>query len=747
MTSTKRQPVDMVETKEYLVKNGIPQLFECLMTGLMYHRPVDHLNYLQQCLEKIKKRGIQDVSWDMFLEPKPLERGNLLIKPDDSQCDPVPEISSTRLDIKPLAAVVCIIAGPGVDKSTFSTEIISHYPKFIYVNMPKLLKKRAKIETDNKEPRWPQALKMINNGELLPTEMVLESFLWKLNQHADADGFIVDGYPRTESQYSDLKKHVGLERLAQHLSEQISQVSEDYENNNVQQTIEHRLCLFKTQTLPTCKLIDNDEKLRVVDGESKPDVIANDILKICQCVLSGKMNEPEGHPSSGSLPNRQIPPVQHGMMGCDDKTGVFNLPRIIPVFPDNGRIHDLHNCLIILLFGGPGSGRTEQASALCKKLPVQHVLDLIDEDSGKDLEVIAHRIQSSDPPTDQDRFIPEYWDLQIDIIRQEFNNIAMNSRAVIIEGFPCHEGQVNTFNQHIGGVDLAILLDCVESSLQERLHQRHYDELRKLVTIPGDREQNLVLNDFMAVVEYFLRKKESTNPSADSSAFVDTEEIIPEMSKLIKEEYTYPLQGVVIDDDKSLEAIVPEANQTDTVPPESNLDNSTNMDNNTKLNSMMNICKPIYIIGCCEDSRRAYTNCLVKKFNYTSISMDNVKTTNDTDDDNHYNLDRLIHFMKENSSKDCAIEGIPNSLKQAKEIDSSNNLLKFSNCKMIILSQKKGLDPSSTVVSKCDEVSLESDLIDFLESTGKLYRVPCTQSENEIEDQLGNLFKNSGVEN
>ncbi|CAH8287902.1 unnamed protein product, partial [Heterobilharzia americana] len=151
--------------------------------------------------------------------------------------------------------------------------------------------------------------------------------------------------------------------------------------------------------------------------------------------------------------------------------------------------------------------------------------------------------------------------------------------------------------------------------------------------------------------------------------------------------------------------------------------------------------------GCCEDSRRAYTNCLVKTFNYTSISMDNVKTTNDTDDDNHYNLDRLIHFMKENSSKDCAIEGIPNSLKQAKEIDSSNNLLKFSNCKMIILSQKKGLDPSSTVVSKCDEVSLESDLIDFLESTGKLYRVPCTQSENEIEDQLGNLFKNSGVEN
>ncbi|VDQ03644.1 unnamed protein product [Trichobilharzia regenti] len=75
--TTKRPGVDMVETKEYLVKNGIPQLFECLMTGLMYHRPIDHLNYLQQCIEKIKMHGVEGVRWDLFLQPKAVERSAL----------------------------------------------------------------------------------------------------------------------------------------------------------------------------------------------------------------------------------------------------------------------------------------------------------------------------------------------------------------------------------------------------------------------------------------------------------------------------------------------------------------------------------------------------------------------------------------------------------------------------------------------------------------------------------------------
>ncbi|CAH8841099.1 unnamed protein product [Trichobilharzia szidati] len=787
------------------------------MTGLMYHRPIDHLNYLQQCIEKIKMHGVEGVRWDLFLQPKSVERSNLHLNAeidDNSQYDPQPGISSTKLDIKPSAVIICIVSGPGVDKSMFSSGIIPHYPNFIYVNMATILKKRAKIEAEKKTPRWPEAVKMINSGEFLPSDMVLESFLWKLNQHASADGFIVDGYPRTERQYSDLKKHVNMERLGcvilldvseefcrQRLSEKESQADE-YFKNNEPGSVERRLCLFKTQTLPTCKLIDNDEKLRVVDGENKPDVIAKDILKVCEYILSGNMIGPETRPSPGTVPNKPIPTASHGMMGCEDRMRAFNIPRITPTFPDNGRSSDLYSCPIILLFGGPASGRTEQAGALCKKLPgLKHfnvtdylrkrVLDLIDEDSDKDWDVIARRVHSSDPPTDKDRIIPEYWDVQVDIIRQEFSNIAINSRAVIVEGFPCHEGQLNTFNQHIGGVDLAILLDCEESSLNERLRQRyarlnrvedqesvagqrilffkyctlpvvrHYDERSKLVTIPGDREQHLVLNDLVAVVEYFLRKKETADGNTNNSAFV-SEEVIPYMSQMIKDGDTHTVhQNNIIDDDKSLETSYDEsldkeqensASQLSTIlefpnteptSTEVKLDNKTvnDTDDAESWNDILNKCKFIFILGCSENIRKEYCNRLVKQFDSIHIAKDSAMDKAENNDNILKKLLQLIkeNFSKDNGSKDYIISGIPSSLKQAKEIEAFNDSLKFSNCKMVILLEKKLSDVTENITT-VDETNIESELMSFLETTGKLHRINYSEVEDEIDNQLRRLL-------
>lgn len=40
------------------------------MTGLLYHRPQDYIEYLIECLNKIKNMGVDAVRWDMFLEAK-----------------------------------------------------------------------------------------------------------------------------------------------------------------------------------------------------------------------------------------------------------------------------------------------------------------------------------------------------------------------------------------------------------------------------------------------------------------------------------------------------------------------------------------------------------------------------------------------------------------------------------------------------------------------------------------------------
>ncbi len=38
------------------------------MTGLMYHRPEDHVKYLQECLNKVKEDGMDNVSWNIFID-------------------------------------------------------------------------------------------------------------------------------------------------------------------------------------------------------------------------------------------------------------------------------------------------------------------------------------------------------------------------------------------------------------------------------------------------------------------------------------------------------------------------------------------------------------------------------------------------------------------------------------------------------------------------------------------------------
>ncbi|KAK4469828.1 hypothetical protein MN116_007340 [Schistosoma mekongi] len=820
MRSNKSPVINMVDTREYLIKNGIPQLFECLLTGLMYHRPNDHLYYLQQCIETIRVSGVDSIRWDLFLQQKPTVQSSLHVEAnldDNPQYDHDLKINSSRLNIKSDSVVICIIAGPGIDRSKFPKELISHYPKFIYVDLSNLLRTRARIEQNQKQSRWYEALKMINNGELLANDIVLETLLLKLNQHIDADGFIVDGYPKTEIQYLDLKEYVGLDRLKcvilldvseeysrKRLSEQILYANETYNiisNNDKQlQSIDCRLNIFKTQTLHVCKLIDNDEKLKVFDGESNPDGIVDDILEVCSDMIPVKVIEPEAHSTSNTPPISPIIPVSHRRMTCQSRPSICSIPRIVPVFPDNGRINGVYNCPIILLLGGPGSGRTEQASGLCDKFPGlthfnvtdylrEHVLDFLSESNVKDWDLTARRVHSSDPPTNKDRIIPEYWDVQSDVIRTEFSNLAANSRAVIIEGFPCHEGQLNTFNQCIGGVDLAVLLDCEETTLTDRLHRRYtrlnriededavalrrilffkhctlpviryYDERGKLITVPGDQDQSHVLNNLIAVLEFFLRIKEESNTNEITKNLnVITDEIIPVISQLIKNEQ--PQTGVAIDDDQSLEtsfddsinkendtqlnqlSIIPESIQNPSDQNTSILDVSEDNPTTTP-NGDLSKYKFVFVLGCSDEIRRLYCKHLLKQCNYNYISMKSITDPVNLNGDNIFNLNKLIEIIKEEMSRTrkagYIIDGIPVTLAQAKEIEAFNDSLKFSKCKLIILLQDK-LNNESEDNLQCHKNDIENDLLEFLESTEKLCRIPCLRNEDEIVYQLHDIF-------
>lgn len=55
-------------------------LMQSLMSGLMYHRPEDHISYLLGCLEKLRSEGsVETPRWNKFI--------------DQRACTPLPPIS------------------------------------------------------------------------------------------------------------------------------------------------------------------------------------------------------------------------------------------------------------------------------------------------------------------------------------------------------------------------------------------------------------------------------------------------------------------------------------------------------------------------------------------------------------------------------------------------------------------------------------------------------------------------------
>eukprot|EP00794_Sanderia_malayensis_P016052 gene16052-17674_t len=101
------------EAKAYMSKREIPQLFESLMTALMYQKPEDHIQFLGDCLSKAKKED--KINWHTFIEPlPPIPTSGAKIHSENESSDerktsPIPQVASTSPALKkpePLPPIV-----------------------------------------------------------------------------------------------------------------------------------------------------------------------------------------------------------------------------------------------------------------------------------------------------------------------------------------------------------------------------------------------------------------------------------------------------------------------------------------------------------------------------------------------------------------------------------------------------------------------------------------------------------------
>ncbi|HRN48673.1 MAG TPA: adenylate kinase [Niabella sp.] len=186
-----------------------------------------------------------------------------------------------------------IFGPPGSGKGTQSEKLIEKYG-LVHLSTGDLL--RAEIA--NKTPLGIEAKKFIDNGQLVPDEVVIGIIDNSLEKNKEAKGFLFDGFPRTVTQAKALDKLLELKQTVIHLvvSLQVSEaelvkrllnrgITSGRSDDTNEEVIRKRFAVYEKETSPVAEHYYKQEKLSPIHGEKTIDETFHSICKVIENVL------------------------------------------------------------------------------------------------------------------------------------------------------------------------------------------------------------------------------------------------------------------------------------------------------------------------------------------------------------------------------------------------------------------------------------------------------------------------------
>ena len=169
---------------------------------------------------------------------------------------------------------IVLFGPPGAGKGTQSEKIIERY-QLIHISTGDLFRKHLSEGTE----LGKMAQKFMDEGNLVPDEVVIGMVDDKITSTQGAKGFIFDGFPRTVKQAEALDQllddkgesincmlmlEVPDEELVKRIMNRgkTSGRADDQDENKIQ----NRLKVYKDETLPVAAFYDKQGKLQKING-------------------------------------------------------------------------------------------------------------------------------------------------------------------------------------------------------------------------------------------------------------------------------------------------------------------------------------------------------------------------------------------------------------------------------------------------------------------------------------------------
>lgn len=177
---------------------------------------------------------------------------------------------------------------PGAGKGTQSEKLITKY-QLIHLSTGDIL--RGEISNGTK--LGIEAKKLMDQGLLVPDEVVIGMISNKLDSNKDAKGFIFDGFPRTVAQAETLDKL--LESKSSAISGMVALVVENDElekrlllrgkdsgrpDDANPEVIRKRIVEYNSKTAPVANYYKNQNKFTSINGVGTIDEIFTSICSV-----------------------------------------------------------------------------------------------------------------------------------------------------------------------------------------------------------------------------------------------------------------------------------------------------------------------------------------------------------------------------------------------------------------------------------------------------------------------------------
>ncbi len=163
---------------------------------------------------------------------------------------------------------------PGSGKGTQSANIVSSY-NLLHISTGDILRN----EVANQTPLGIEAKKFMDQGLLVPDEVVIGMISSKIDENPDARGFIFDGFPRTKAQAEALDKLMEFKHLQIDLVLSLEVPEEELirrlihrgttsgRSDDTEEVIVARIKEYHNKTAPVAKHYDEQGKLEPIKGD------------------------------------------------------------------------------------------------------------------------------------------------------------------------------------------------------------------------------------------------------------------------------------------------------------------------------------------------------------------------------------------------------------------------------------------------------------------------------------------------